>query len=258
MRETFVKQLCKGGCALALLVAWALPAAAQARGNIRSTSRITIKPERLGDFQAAAKEYATIVKKAGWDKSFTVWRSQTGPSEFLLSRYFEKWADIGPESGMAQDPKLKEVSADLMRLGVRIAQCEDKTERLIAEVLPELSLPRAAEPPVMIRVLRSQVKPDRVDEYLTLIQNEVLPAAKKSGATTFSVARVRYGAPSTEFISVLGLQGWGDMDGGGPIVKAMGGENAYRAFLRKITPLLVESQYDVYRFQPDLSYRPPR
>ena len=35
-------------------------------------------------------------------------------------------------------------------------------------------------------------------------------------------------------------------------------ENAYRAFLRKITPMMVESQYDVYRFQPDLSYLAPR
>jgi hypothetical protein len=208
----------------------------------------------VGDFEAAAKEYATVLKKAGWDKSFTVWRSLTGANEYLLGRYYEKWADLGTGGGMSQDPKLKEVSADLTRIGQRIAQCEDKTESVIAQVLPELSLPRTAEPPIMISVLRQQVKPDKLDDYMDVLKTTLFPAVRKGELKTFSVARARYGAPYGQFIIVEGLNGWSDLDGPSPIVKGMGGREAYREAVKKLVPLLVESRWDVYRFQADLSH----
>jgi hypothetical protein len=63
-------------------------------------------------------------------------------------------------------------------------------------------------------VLRTRVRPDKVDEYLAMVKSEVLPAAKKAGLKGFSVAQERYGAPGTELISVAGMSGWGDLDGG--------------------------------------------
>src|SRR5215472_17534067 len=151
-------------CAFGLIAAATMPMAAQPKGNIRSTTRIVVKPDRIGDFTAAAKDFTAVVKKANWDKSYTVWRSQTGPTEFLLSMYSEKWAELD----MTQDPKLKEVSANLTGIGSHISACEERSERIIAEVLPEMSLPRAGTPPKMICVLRTRVKPEHIDDYLAL------------------------------------------------------------------------------------------
>ena len=48
----------------AVALTWAGPQAlAQPTGNIRSVTLLTVKPERLGDFQAAVKEYVAVVKK---------------------------------------------------------------------------------------------------------------------------------------------------------------------------------------------------
>ena len=109
-----------------------------------------------------------------------------------------------------------------------------------------------------IRTLRTVVKPDKVMEYMALIRDEVMPAAKKSGVKWYSVARVRYGAASSEFISVMGMDSWADLDGESPVVKGMGGREAYVRFVARITPLTEHSQYDIYRFQPELSYLPEK
>jgi hypothetical protein len=55
---------------------------------------------------------------------------------------------------------------------------------------------------------------------------------------------------------VAGLSNWADLDGGFGLEKALGKEG-YQSFLLKLTPLIVSSQFDLYRFQPDLSYLPP-
>jgi hypothetical protein len=57
-------------------------------------------------------------------------------------------------------------------------------------------------------------------------------------------------------ISVLGLNNWADLDGGLGVEKALGKEG-YQSFLLKLMPLIVSSQFDIYRFQPGLSYLPP-
>ena len=240
--------------ALALLSACAVPMAAQLNGNIRSTFFVTIKADRLGDFQAAVKENMAVLKKANWDKGSTVWRSLTGPNEFRLTQFSEKWAELD----ITQDPKLKEVSADLTRIGARINQCVEKNERVITEVLPDLSLPRTADPPTMIRVMRSLVRADKVNDYLALVKSDVVPAVKKGQLKVFSVARTRYGAPVNEIVSVTGLQSWADLDGASPLVEGMGGREKYDAFLAKVTPMIIRTQVDVYRYQPELSYTPAK
>jgi hypothetical protein len=107
---------------------------------------------------------------------------------------------------------MKDQAAQLQSIGSRIAQCEESTHRVIEEVLPDLGLPPTGAAPTMIRVLVTQVRPDKVSEYLALVKGEVLPAAKKAGLKAYSVAQVRYGAPNTEFVSVAGLSNWADLE----------------------------------------------
>jgi len=128
--------------------------------------------------------------------------------------------------------------------------------RIIDEVLPQYSLPPTAEVPKMIRVLRTKVQPGKVDEYLALSKNEVLPAMKKSGVKFYNVSQVRYGDSRMEFVSVTGLNSWADLDGGYGAEKGMGHE-AYQRFQAKIGPLILDSQLDIYSLVVDSSHMPP-
>ena len=56
--------------------------------------------------------------------------------------------------------------------------------------------------------------------------------------------------------SVLGFSNWADLDAGIGAQKGLGKEG-YQSLLGKLRPLIASSQYDIYRFQTDLSYLPP-
>jgi hypothetical protein len=235
---------------MAVVAALFTPASAQ-DGNIRSVTLYTVKPDRIGDFQAEVKEYNAVLAKGGSTRYGSAWVSLTGPREYALVSYRTKWADLEPSA----DPKMKDQAADLARIGVRITDCTESSRRIIDEIKPEFSL-TSGEMPKMIRVLVTDVRPDKIGDYLDVAKNEILPAVKKGGVKDYNFAARRFGAPSTEFISVAGMNSWADFDGEFGAEKGLGKEG-YQALVAKIRTLITSSQYDVYRFDPDLSYLPP-
>jgi hypothetical protein len=67
-------------CILAVGTAAALAAVASAqRGNIQSVTFFTVKPDRIGDFQAEIKELNALYAKAGSTNYASSWVSLTGP-----------------------------------------------------------------------------------------------------------------------------------------------------------------------------------
>jgi hypothetical protein len=251
MRLNLRRVVCQ--CLFVAGVATALVTAASGQvGNIRSVTFYTVKPDRVGDFQAEIKEYNAVMAKGGSAHYASVWLSLTGPRVYGLVTYYKTWAEL--DAGA--DPKMKEQAADLARISVRIIDCTESWHRVIEEVNPDLSLPDSGKTPTMIRVLVTQVRPDKVNDYLALVKSDILPAIKKSGVKDYSIAQSRFGEPNTVLTSVAGLSNWADLDGGFGVEKALGKEG-YQSFLMKLSPLIASSQFDLYRFQPDLSYLPP-
>jgi hypothetical protein len=235
-----------------LAAAAALVSTVSAQGNIRSVTFYTVKPDRIGDFQAEIKEFNALYTKGGSTNYTSMWVSLSGPREYARVSYYTKWAelDAGP------DPKLKDQAADLARLSTRIIDCTESWHRIIEEIQPDLSLPSSQEIPKMIRVLVTEVRPDKYKEYLDLVKSDVLPAAQKGGLKTYTFAETRDGAPNTSVSSVIGMDSWADLDGDFGVEKGLG-KDGYQALLGKIRPLIVSSVANIYRFQPDLSYLPP-
>ena len=77
---------------------------------------------------------------------------------------------------------------------------------------------------------------------------------KKSGAKTYLVTQPRMGRPGNEIISVLGIDKWADLDEN--IVTKTMGADAHQRFMDRLNQLILESQFDVYRYRPELSYLP--
>ena len=88
----------------AMLVLAAVSAPAWAQGEIRSVTHVTVKRDRAADFQAAVRDLVELYKKAGAVRSFTVWSSITGPSEYVVVSYMAKYAEMD----QTMDPKLKD------------------------------------------------------------------------------------------------------------------------------------------------------
>jgi quinol monooxygenase YgiN len=249
MRLNLRKVVCQ--CILALGFAMALATAAPAQqGTIQSVTFYTVKPDRVGDFQAAIKELRAAQAKAGSTRYSSAWQSLTGPREWVVASYYQKWADLdaGP------DPALKDEAGDVARISARITACMDNSRRIITEVQPDLSVP-ATEMPKMIRVLTTDVRPDKYRDYLALVKSDILPAAQKGGVKFYEFSETRYGASNTQVTSIVPMDSWGDLDGGMAIEKGLGKEG-YQALLDKVRPLIVQSVVNEYRFMPELSYLP--
>ena len=117
-------------CLLAAALAASLVtfASAQTR-NIRSITFVSVKPDRIGDFQAELKEVHALMKKDNSTRYSSVWMSLTGPREYAIVSYYEKWAEF--DAG--DDPKTKDDAADLARLQTRLIDCATSwRSRLIA------------------------------------------------------------------------------------------------------------------------------
>jgi hypothetical protein len=100
------------------------------------------------------------------------------------------------------------------------------------------------------------VRADMADQYMAAVKEDLLPAVRKSGLKVFVFSRARYGATTNEFHISTDLGSWSDLDSTSPVVKAMGQEN-YNKFLAKIRPMTIESEWNIYRYEPDLSYIAP-
>jgi hypothetical protein len=242
----------KYALAFPLLAGLALPALAQDL-KYRSIVRYRVKADRAGDFSLNIKEYISVMKKANPDRAGSMWTSLTGPREYVLVSLYARYGELD----QTEDPKLKDVAAQLAAIGSRISACVESTERYIDEVQTELSLPRSPDVPKTIRVMRTRVKMDRVNEYMNLVKTEALPAVKKSGAKVFTVSRARYGRPGNEFMSVTAIENWAALDSPPAIVQGMGQEG-YQKYLAKVLPLLEESEVNIYRHMPELSYTPAK
>ena len=239
-------------CVLMALAATLVTVASAQTGNIRSITFVSVKPDRIGDFQAEIKELHALMKRDNSTRYSSVWVSLTGPREYAIVSYYNKWSEL--DAGA--DPSAKDDAGDLARLQTRMIDCAASWRRTIEEIQPDLSLPVSMEMPKMVRVLTTLVRPEKYNEYLALVKSDVLPAAQKGGAKTYIFAEAKYGAPSTQVTSVISMDKWADLDEPMGVEKALGKEG-YQALLAKIRPLIAQSEYNEYRFQPDLSYLPP-
>ncbi len=240
--------------AMAVVTAATLVTRASAQdGNIRSITFYTVKPDRVGDFQAEIKEYNAILAKAGSNRYSTMWAGLTGAHEYARVQMYSKWADL--DASIDSDPKLKDQAADLARISLRIIDCTESWHRSIDVIMPELSLPDSGDIPKMIRVLVTQVRPDKYQEYLDLQKNEIFPAVTKAAPKSYSFAETRFGVFGPEFVSVTGFTNWADLDGGIGAEKGLG-KDGYQALVNKVRGLIVQSQFIIYRYEPDESYLP--
>lgn len=229
-------------------LAFALPSVAQ--NNLRSVILVKVKMGQDDNWKSIVKDFIALDKKAGSKESVTVWDSQTGPAQHAVVTYSSTWKEVGE-----QDPAMKGSEAEVAQLYARLNSVTDTIEVWVDEMQPDMTIQSKDVPP-MIRVGRTKVISGKMPEVMAIFHDDLFPAVKKSGATSWGVAVARFGTPTNEFHTYLGLNGWGDLDGPVGAAKGMGVEG-YKAFQAKITPLIESTEFSVWKFDSELSYLPP-
>jgi hypothetical protein len=221
-----------------------------AQSNIRTVYLVKVKMGHDDSWKAAVKDYVSVVKKAGSDQQFTVWDSQSGPLRHAVVWYSAKWKDLGE-----QDPKLQGVRQEIATIFKRIDADTQSLEIWRDEMQPDLAI-SSKEIPAFVRTGRARVVRGKMEELEALLRSQLMPALKKGGVTDFGMAEARYGTPVNELHSYLGLHGWADLDA--PFGARKGMTDAeYKAFVAKVAPLIESLQWDMWKYEPNLSYLVP-
>ncbi|HZC24681.1 MAG TPA: hypothetical protein VE866_15175 [Candidatus Binatia bacterium] len=234
--------------ALVVLTAVSMPCFAQER-NLRTVLFIKLKLDQQDNWRAAVKDLVALHQKAGGDHPFTIWESQTGPTEFAVVWYNAKWKEVGED-----DPKLKSSAADLASIFSRLNGQTESLSMWIDEMQPDMTMP-SKDIPVMVRTGRTRVMPGKMDDLKALFREQIVPALKKSGVTSYGMAVARFGTPANEVHTYLGMSGWGDLDSPFGVEKGMS-PSEYKAFLAKVQTLVESTEWTIWKYQPDLSYIP--
>lgn len=237
-------------CGIALTIA--VSCAMAQKTDVHNVIRFQVKPDRVGEFESAMKELQAVFQKAGYERPSTMWQSGAGPMEYLLVYYTGGYADAFNSTSPAS---LKDVQGSVTALRSRVLACTSGMERRVSEVVSDLSLPRGTPPP-FVRTIRTEVKVGKIDAYMAMLKEIVLPAMKKAGVPSFVVFRQRYGGSTSEVVSATGVNNLADLDASpSAVVKAMG-EAGYKQYLAKRNELVDRSEVNIFRFRKDLSYQP--
>lgn len=234
--------------ALALSAAIAAPAMAQ-RPTIRRVLMTTVKPDRVGDFEAALRDYNEALKTVPGVRNRGQFQSLSGPNQFLLVRDYEKWEDL--DGGTVNDAM--QANPQLTRISARINACIESSTMVVQQLQPELSTATTpADPLELLRIARNRIQPGKRKEWESIVKNELLPAYVKAGYGSFTVRRVRFGAPGNEYWDTVRMAKWADA-GTNKLQKSMG-QAAYDSLNDRLGALTESREINVYRFRKDLSF----
>lgn len=234
---------------LAVLMWSAFSVASWAQGNYRTVLFVHVKMDQQDNWKASVKDLVALHKKAGVEDPFTVWESQTGPNQYAVVWYSKTFGDMDKD-----DPKLKNYDSERKAIFAKLNGYTISLDHWIDEMQPDLWI-RGANVPAMVRTGRTRVIPGKMDELTALFKEQLMPALKKGGVTDFGMAEGRFGTNGNEIHSYFGMSHMADLDGTGAAKKAMG-DDAYKAFIAKVTMLTEGTAWDLWKFQPDLSYVP--
>jgi hypothetical protein len=131
-----------------------------------------------------------------------------------------------------------------------------ESSRYVAiETRPDLSSPPAADyQPKLAVVTTTTIAAGRAEEYENFIKTAVLPTIKKAAPKGYLVSQVVYGGNLSQYISVVQLDSFADLQRYREIFNK---EAAAARLAARSAGIVISRENAIYRFVPELSLMPP-
>ncbi len=243
------------GAVLAMLVAAAGSAVAQASGNLVEISVNVPKPGMSQQYEAGRKKHMAWHRSQKDPWAYHVWQIASGPDagNYIVGTFGHNWKDL--------DGRGKMNEGDDADFGVNLAPHVAKTVQEYWVLRPDLSLNPAAEGDApMITVANYLLHADQVGAFTDGIKkvNEALKTANYSGPRGRWYQLVN-GGEGPAFALVTPRQNWGEMQPPDKTLDAAvaeGGGEAGTAALQSLRKAIKSVRSSILRHRPDLSYIP--
>ena len=232
-----------------IALAASLPTLCLAQATMSRVTITHVKPDMLSEWVDLQKnEVVPALKKAGI-KTRTVYSTGLfGNSyEYVQIQPLEKFADF--DAGNPLTKVLGQPAAS--RLGEKLRKCTLSQNSFQSTRLADLSNP-SDTPPQIIVSTRVRIAPGRMQDFQNVIKSDVLPVYKKL-KVTYTVNRRGLGTNSNDVTLSTGYSKYADLDGGSPLVRALGQDGAAKV-LGKLTGIATLIEQVVRSRVADLSF----
>jgi hypothetical protein len=213
---------------------------------------LRIKREMAAEWREFRKnETLPMLQKAGL-KNQEVWNTALfGEGGLVIVTPIESLAQYD-NPGPAVRALGQEGAAAYNAKAVRFVE----SSRTVAiETRPDLSSPPAADyQPKLAVVTTTTVATGRAEEYENFIKTSVLPTIKKAAPKGYLVSQVAYGGNLNQFISVVMLDSFADLQRYREIFNK---EAAAARLAAKSAGIVISRENTIYRLVPELSLLPP-
>lgn len=214
-------------------------------------TEIRIKPESMRDWVELQKSEAIpMERKAGF-----AWREVwTSGNEYFDRIIVEPIPDLAAVGG--PNPAVKAIGVE------QAAALHDRIWRMVTGVRSVIAMARAdlgiGAPPAAPRyalLTILDVKNGHNAEFEAFVTGDLLPALKKGGATSFSVAQVAFGDDANRYFTLLPVSGYAEIAKGSALERALGPEGV-QTLAQKSSGFVSRVERRMIRYIADLSYGP--
>ncbi|MGH7694595.1 MAG: hypothetical protein ACRENH_06425, partial [Gemmatimonadaceae bacterium] len=225
----------------------------QTTPNVRSYVQvIRLKPDMVDEWRAIQRnEVIPAQKKAGVTSRTTLVTQVGNAYEYAILTPFPKWEAMDGEA-----PLVRALGREgAAQVNAKLRKCVLTQSSYMTNRVDSLTIPADSAPVWRVAVRRAL--PGKMRDYIAYYRAEVLPGlrkAKASGKIAGSTIAIRgVGATSGEFTTVTYYANFAGLDGGDPLVQALGQEAAAR-INAKGGELSTATQVVIRRRIADLSF----
>jgi quinol monooxygenase YgiN len=230
------------------LVTLSFTAMAQNAPTLLNVARVQVKPDRVGEFRDMERQYTAAYKKGGGTLRAVYANAAGNPFEYLVITAVPNYAALDGQSPYAKGT----TETELARMATRRAQCIDAVRTTYERPMNDLGFnPPGAPQPSRVAVIRVTVRPEMVDQFMATVKNELVPAVKKAGQSSFLARRVEWGGSQNVFTFRSPVGKFAELDGPNPLVKGLGPEAA--AKLGAKLSSMSNAEFMLYNYVPELS-----
>jgi hypothetical protein len=213
---------------------------------------VHVKPELALEWEEfQKKETIPTLQKAGVPQR-DAWRTAVGEAYEV--------AFVTPMANLAVRDEPNPMVKALGEEGARAYAA--KNRRLIAgsrsfviRTRPDLSYPPTSNEPPKLAVLSSlSIAPGRITDFENHVKTDVLPIQKKAQSLGYLVSQTIFGGDGNEFMTLVLVSSFADLDKGPAAVRVLGPEGAAQ-LSAKTTGIISHTERIVIRYDPELSFK---
>jgi hypothetical protein len=207
---------------------------------------VEVDPANIDEYIALQRDYASRAKRNA-PAARTVARVEVGANYgFLFITPMQNLAALDAAARNTNN------DAELAALTARLQRYIKGQHNFVIRTIPEIdnSLPANQQPAVMI-VNIAKVYPGREQDYLKVMKEDFLPHFNKANMS-HNTGSLTFGGENG-FVHLFYFANFAALDGGSPVVKALGAAGA-QAVTGKLAGIVSGSEQWLARVLPDLSY----